>query len=95
VHPSLCREFPASLKEKKVSRKWHKDKEIITRCCSCQKILNEDGAWQDLAESSGGMNGTLFSHSLCPDCLVILYPELVFPAAPSGKKKSRVALSRR
>lgn len=51
-------------------------KEIITRCCSCQKIRNKAGEWRDLIEFRLDMDNILFSHSVCPDCLVDLYPEL-------------------
>jgi len=71
-----------------VTRGWSNGKEIITRCCSCQKILNAAGEWQDVEECFEEKNEIVFSHSVCPACVVILYPELVFPAALTGKKKS-------
>ena len=77
-----------------MTRKWSDGKEIITRCCSCQKILNGAGAWQDLEECPEEMNEIVFSHSVCPACLVLLYPELVSPAALIGKKKKRAAMPR-
>lgn len=51
--------------------------EIIVQCCSCQRIRNEAGNWQDAQEMRLDINKTLFSHSLCPSCLVDLYPEYV------------------
>jgi hypothetical protein len=74
-----------------VSREWRDGKKIVTRCCSCQKVLNAAGAWQDLEEAHEQNNKILFTHSVCPACLVILYPDLV-PAASIGKKKRRAAL---
>ncbi len=70
-------------------RDWKSGKEIITRCCSCQKIPNEAGEWQDLAESPGEMQEALFSHTVCPACLALLYPELVSPGALTGRGKNR------
>lgn len=52
-------------------------KKIITQCCSCQRIRNDNGDWQDPGEVGLDNNNTLFSHSVCPVCLVELYPELV------------------
>jgi hypothetical protein len=77
-----------------VTREWSNGKEIMIRCCSCQKILNAAGSWQDLEESPEQTQMTLFSHSVCPACLVILYPDLVSPAASMGKRKKRAALPR-
>lgn len=51
-------------------------KKIITRCCSCQKIRNKAGEWLDLEKSRLDIKKTLFSHSVCPACLVDLYPEI-------------------
>jgi len=50
-------------------------KEILTRCCSCQKIQDNLGEWRDLPELRLDLKNTLFSHSVCPACLVDLYPE--------------------
>jgi len=55
---------------------WCNGKEIVIQCCSCQKVRNDAGEWQDVKEIRQGEN-TLFSHSVCPMCLVDLYPELV------------------
>ena len=77
-----------------MTREGIDSKEIITRCCSCQKILNEAGGWQNVAEYSEEMNETVFSHSVCPACLVILYPDFVSPGASIGKKKKRAARPR-
>ena len=51
-------------------------KEIMTQCCSCHKILQETGLWQPLAEVPLKRKNVLFSHGICPHCLVHLYPEL-------------------
>lgn len=52
-------------------------KEIITQCCSCQKILDQNGKWQILDDYWVDINHILFSHSVCPVCLQDLYPEYV------------------
>ena len=91
---SIMRGPLSSLRRRKMMREWSGGKEIVTRCCSCQKILNAAGAWQDLEESPEQSNKIVFSHSVCPACLVILYPELVSPAALISKKKKRAAMPR-
>ena len=58
-------------------RKRSAGKEIITQCCACQKIRNKAGKWQNLEALRLNLNKTLFSHSVCPACLVELYPEFV------------------
>jgi hypothetical protein len=63
-----------------VPRKWSYGKEIIIRCCSCQKIFTEAGGWQDLEPGRQDQNKTLFSHSVCPACVKELYSEFL-PAA--------------
>lgn len=50
-------------------------KKIITRCCSCHKIRKRSGEWLDLENFRLNENKTLFSHTVCPACLVDLYPE--------------------
>ena len=60
--------------------KGSQGQEIIIRCCSCQKILNVAGEWQDLKLCRRKRKETLFSHSVCPVCIKDLYPEFL-PAA--------------
>lgn len=55
---------------------WNADQEIIIQCCSCRRLRRATGEWQELAEIQPD-NQALFSHSVCPICLVELYPELV------------------
>jgi hypothetical protein len=63
--------------EKIMARKRSMGKEILTQCCSCQKIRNSAGEWQELKKMGPDLKKTLFSHSICPDCLLKLYPEFV------------------
>lgn len=74
-----------------MTRHWSNGQEIITKCCSCQKVLNAAGVWQDVEESPGQMHETVFTHSVCPACVLVLYPELVPPEASMGKKKKQAA----
>lgn len=58
-----------------MARIGREGKEIITKCCSCQKIRDKAGEWRDVVEFRLDLDNTLFSHSVCPSCLVELYPE--------------------
>lgn len=51
-------------------------KYILPICASCKKIRQEDGFWQEVElffKQHGDMD---FSHSICPDCIKKLYPNL-------------------
>lgn len=48
-------------------------------CSNCKKIRHED-QWQQVEEYITDHSLARFSHSMCPDCLKKLYPEL----APSN-----------
>ena len=50
-------------------------KKIIMQCCACYKVRNASGEWQFVKETPPD-NNTLLSHTVCPDCLVKLYPDL-------------------
>lgn len=45
-------------------------------CSSCKKIRDDKGYWQQLEAYLGKHSGTEFSHSVCPECMKKLYPEL-------------------
>ncbi len=45
-------------------------------CASCKKIRNDKGYWQQVEEYISDHSQALFSHSICPDCMKRLYPEI-------------------
>ena len=45
-------------------------------CSSCKKIRDDQGYWQQIEEYIRDHSDATFSHSICPDCLDRLYPEL-------------------
>jgi PAS domain S-box-containing protein len=49
---------------------------IIPICAGCKKIRDDAGYWQAVELYVGEHTGADFSHSLCPDCMTRLYPEL-------------------
>lgn len=45
-------------------------------CAGCRKIRNDTGYWQQIEGYIEDHTDTKFSHSLCPDCIHELYPEI-------------------
>lgn len=49
---------------------------LLPICASCKKIRDDKGYWQQIEEYIGAHSEAKFSHSICPQCMKILYPEL-------------------
>jgi len=50
---------------------------IIPICMHCKKIRNDSGRWEQLEDFISNHSEAEFSHSLCPSCQQIMYPELL------------------
>lgn len=50
--------------------------DLIPICFSCKKIRNDSGFWEQVEQYIEKHSEALFSHGICPDCLVKLYPEM-------------------
>lgn len=50
-------------------------KGLLPICANCKKIRDDQGYWQDVAVYVRDHTEAEFSHGICPDCLVQLYPE--------------------
>src|SRR5436190_14796163 len=48
---------------------------LLPICSSCKKIRNESGAWQQFDTYVREHSELKFSHGLCPECGIQLYPE--------------------
>lgn len=48
---------------------------LLPICANCKKIRDDDGYWQDVAVYIREHSEAEFSHGLCPDCAMELYPE--------------------
>jgi PAS domain-containing protein len=48
---------------------------FIPICASCKKIRNDSGFWQQIEVYMRDHSEAQFSHGVCPDCMVTLYPE--------------------
>ncbi len=51
-------------------------RDLLPICCSCKKIRNDKGYWQQLESYISENAGVAFSHGLCPECAGSLYPDL-------------------
>jgi hypothetical protein len=49
---------------------------LLPICASCKKIRDDQGYWTQIEEYIADHSEADFSHSLCPDCLKKLYPEI-------------------
>lgn len=50
---------------------------LIPICASCKKIRDDKGYWNQLELYIQQNSDAMFSHGLCPDCILKLYPEFV------------------
>ena len=49
---------------------------LLPICANCKKIRDDRGYWQQLEMYIGDHSEATFSHSLCPECIKKLYPEM-------------------
>lgn len=52
---------------------------LLPICCSCRKIRNDQGYWQQVEHFVEARMDVRFSHGLCPDCAVKLYGDIISP----------------
>ncbi|MDH4317211.1 MAG: hypothetical protein OEV64_02370 [Desulfobulbaceae bacterium] len=48
---------------------------ILPICASCKKIRDDQGYWNQIEAYFSAHSEAQFSHSICPECLVKLYPK--------------------
>lgn len=46
-------------------------------CASCKKIRDDSGYWRQVEEYIRDHSEAEFSHSICPNCAMILYPDFI------------------
>ena len=49
---------------------------FIPICANCKKIRNEENQWERMEKYIEEHSLSEFSHSICPDCIKELYPDL-------------------
>jgi len=47
---------------------------LLPICASCKRIRNDTGDWEQFENYIKNRSEAEFSHSICPDCVKILYP---------------------
>ena len=52
-------------------------KGIIPICAHCKKVKDDDGYWEQVEAYIRDHSEASFSHGLCPECMVELYPQYV------------------
>ena len=50
---------------------------MLPICCSCKKIRNDQGYWQQVEQFVEMHTNARFSHGLCPDCGLKLYGDIL------------------
>lgn len=43
---------------------------MLPICCSCKKIRNDEGYWEQVEEYVSSHSEATFSHGICPDCRI-------------------------
>ena len=62
---------------------------ILPICSFCKKIRTEDSTWERIETYITNRSEAQFSHSVCPDCLQIHYPDFVSPQVPGKPEGGR------
>lgn len=64
---------------------------MLPICSGCKKIRDDEGYWTKLETFISSRSRAQFSHGLCPDCAVNLYPEVFSKETPDQMR--RICLS--
>ncbi|MBN1574253.1 MAG: PAS domain S-box protein [Deltaproteobacteria bacterium] len=48
---------------------------LLPICANCKKIRDDEGYWRQIEQYIGERSEAEFTHGICPDCAVTLYPE--------------------
>ena len=51
---------------------------MLPICASCKKIRDDKGYWKQIEMFISEHSEAVFSHSFCPECAKILYPDIKF-----------------
>lgn len=61
---------------KKAREEIYNLKSIIPICANCHKVRDDSGYWDMVERYISKHSNAQFSHSICPECVKILYPDL-------------------
>jgi PAS domain S-box-containing protein len=62
---------------------------ILPICSSCKKIRDDKGYWKQVERYIGEHSEAQFSHSICPDCIRKLYPEIADDVLAALEKREK------
>ncbi len=60
-------------------------KELLPVCASCKKIRDDEGYWSSVDSYLVRHGLSAVTHSICPDCMKLLYPNPSTPGQPGAK----------
>ena len=49
---------------------------MLPICANCKKIRDDTGYWNRIESYISKRSDAVFTHSICPECIKILYPDL-------------------
>ena len=52
---------------------------LLPICATCKKIRDDKGYWNQLESYISQHSEVVFTHSICPDCMKKLYPDIELP----------------
>jgi len=56
-------------------------KGLLPICSSCKKIRDDQGYWNQIETYISDHSDAEFTHSICPDCIKKLYPQIKIPGS--------------
>ena len=66
---------------------------LLPLCCSCKKVRDDQGYWQELEKYFTERLDLRMSHGFCPDCLTRLYPDVARKIQARAEADGRGPLS--
>lgn len=58
---------------------------IVPICAGCKKVRDDEGYWKQVESFISAHSEATFTHSLCPECVVRLYPEYSTDGGDDGE----------
>jgi PAS domain S-box-containing protein len=62
---------------------------LLPICAGCKKIRNDQGYWSQIENYISLHTDARFSHSFCPDCMKVYFPEVDFEKARKEMEQER------
>ena len=66
----------ANFTNKQLSEEVQTLRDILPICSNCHSIRDDEGLWNGVEQYFKKHSGADFTHSICPDCIRELYPDL-------------------